>query len=549
MKLKKKSVINNNIFSIVNKTQNIHHNKNKKMNINSKNDKNKSIYVNKILKKSLGKNHPDNEISENLPNFNSNIRNILSNEENREKAIKYIVSMRKRQRTISPPFFKSNYLGIYNINDIYNNKINPLFYKTSNEGFYSTKNRRKKNKLEQLIFQDNNTLDYSFNNYDIIDNNNYNNKRYKKMIYNNKLKNLKNNYQVITPSTPYIGSHLNPNTVDLIMPGKIIRVNKTNKNNIKVPYLLEVKNIYEKNGMSRANTCRLLSNYSQKKIINSNNNINVKRNSVNYPKNQRNCNKIILYEDNYDKIYKINSNRYDNPHLNNYYDSYNEEDENEEYNYMNINQNIEYANGSNDNNDSDDNSSNDNNSQLKEVIVDNINEIYQTPEYEEYYSNIKIKNENENNSVHYQHKNSANKRKKLVFNKKNKKLGKYNSFYTKKNNRSESFSNLQVEKNRITIKMNRNNNNSNNISKINSNNKELIQKDDNDKQINSYRKDIKAKYGLKDKNIKNIKISTDNSDYNNMEFNKDNNSIKEEFSNKSKENGIENDNMGEKEIN
>jgi uncharacterized protein YifE (UPF0438 family) len=180
MKLKKKRITNNNIFSIINKNQTIHLNKNKKMSINSTKDKNKNIYVNKILKESLGKTQPENEFNENLPNFHSNIRNILSNEEKREKAIKYIVDMRKRKRTLSPTFPKSNYLEIYNKNDIYTNKLNPLFYKTSNEGFYSTKNRRKKNRSEQLIFQDNNTVDYSFNNCAIIDNNNYNNKRYKK---------------------------------------------------------------------------------------------------------------------------------------------------------------------------------------------------------------------------------------------------------------------------------------------------------------------------------------------------------------------------------
>ena len=542
MKLKKKSITNNNILSTINKNQTIHLNKNKKININSTKNKNKNIYVNKILKESLGKTHPENEINENFPNFHSNIRNILSNEENREKAIKYIVDMRKKQRKLSPSFPKSNYLEIYNKNDNFNNKLNSLYYKTSNEGFYSTKSRRKKNKLDQLIFQDNNSIDYSFNNCTIIDNNNYNNKRYKK---NNKLKNIKNNYQVITPSTPYIGSYLSPNKVDLIMPEKIIRVNKNNKNIVKIPYLSEARNIYEKNGMTRANTYRVLPNYSYKKIINSSNNINVKRNTVNYPQNQRSHNKKILFEDNYDNIYKINNNPIDNPHLNNYYDSYNEEDENEEYNYnyMNNNQNIEYVDGSKDNNDSDDNTSNDNNSQLKEVVVDNINEIYQTPEYEEYYSNIKIKNEN--NSIHNQHKNLINKRNKLVFNKKNKKIGKYNSFYTRKNNLSLNFSNLQVEKNRITIKMNRNNT-SNNISKISSINNESISKDNYINPINSYRKDIKEKYGLKDKNLK---ISDDHLDYDNMKFKEGNNSVKEENSYKSKENEIENDNMSNKEIN
>jgi hypothetical protein len=88
------------------------------------------------------------------------------------------------------------------------------------------------------------------------------------------------------------------------------------------------------------------------------------------------------------------------------------------------------------------------------------------------------------------------------------------------------------------------NNSTNNISKISSYNNESIPKDNYKKPINSYRKDIKEKYGLKDKGLK---INTDHLDYNNMKFKEGNNSVKEENSNKSKENDIENDNIADKE--
>ena len=50
---------------------------------------NNKLALNEVLKKSLGRQHPDSEISENMPNFQSNNRSILSNEENREYQRKY----------------------------------------------------------------------------------------------------------------------------------------------------------------------------------------------------------------------------------------------------------------------------------------------------------------------------------------------------------------------------------------------------------------------------------------------------------------------------
>ena len=167
MKLKKKNNANNNIISIIRSNQAICHNKKISMDNIFNPNGNKSIYVNKVLKKSLGKKRPESEFSENIPNFHSNIRNILSNEENREKAIKYIVDMRKRKRTLSPIDNASKFLRKNQTKtDLHRNEMNIIFSKTVNDKFYTTKNRKKKIKFKNLNLQDiNNTINYDFNNY------------------------------------------------------------------------------------------------------------------------------------------------------------------------------------------------------------------------------------------------------------------------------------------------------------------------------------------------------------------------------------------------
>ena len=163
MKLKKKG-INNNLIPISQKKPSGHYIKNICMDTYLSITPNKSIYVNKVLKKSLGRQHPDSEISENMPNFQSNIRSILSNEENRERAIKYIVDMRRRKRTLSPSFSQSNYLLQYNNKyDLYNNRMNGYLSRTSNDGFYTTQVRKKKNRLDNLSQQEINDYSYNYN--------------------------------------------------------------------------------------------------------------------------------------------------------------------------------------------------------------------------------------------------------------------------------------------------------------------------------------------------------------------------------------------------
>ena len=87
----------------------------------------KNIYLNKILQKNLAEHKIS--IKDNMPNFQTSIQNIFSNEEKRQKAKNYIMNLRNKNAT--KPQYKveeeqliknknlnfsgSNYGGFYNI--------------------------------------------------------------------------------------------------------------------------------------------------------------------------------------------------------------------------------------------------------------------------------------------------------------------------------------------------------------------------------------------------------------------------------------------------
>ena len=161
-----------------------------------------------------------------------------------------------------------------------------------------------------------------------------------------------------------------------------------------------------------------------------NNNYNIMNNNINYNKSigaYKNPKRNNIKNDNYNDIVIENMNTirsnniYDNPNEENYIDgNIYEEEEYEENDYINYGIN-------NENNEIEDSSSyRKNNPKNKEVIIDHVKEIYQTPEYEEYYSNIKLMNESENTS-NIPHKNEKNKRKDDLFKKRLKKIEKQNS--------------------------------------------------------------------------------------------------------------------------
>ena len=111
MRLKKaKFAQNRNIIVPNNNTKKkltLHKNKNASMDLidkKSKEDSTGSIYFNKILEKNFGNRKADKSFpnfKENIPNFQSSIQSILSSEERRQKALKYVINMRNKSRESS----------------------------------------------------------------------------------------------------------------------------------------------------------------------------------------------------------------------------------------------------------------------------------------------------------------------------------------------------------------------------------------------------------------------------------------------------------------
>lgn len=221
MKLKKQNNNANKKISTIDQKKAFYRNKNSSMD-NLKTNNKKGIYVNKILKETISKKKQESELNDMYPNFNSNIRNILTNEEKREKAIRYIINMRKRQRLLSPAIMKSNYLIDYETNnDLDSNRENDKFARTINKGFYSSKKIKNQNKLNSLSMQD-------IDNYDSIDLNKYE-IAYK--IYNSKKHSINNYNEII----PYGGDNKSrKKKYYLISSDKFIKVNKLNKKKKKI---------------------------------------------------------------------------------------------------------------------------------------------------------------------------------------------------------------------------------------------------------------------------------------------------------------------------
>jgi hypothetical protein len=104
---------------------------------------NQSLYLNKVLQKNLGPKKADSNypyFKENISNFHSNIQNILSNEERRQKAMKYVIDMRNRKLQISPANDRNN---PSRNNDEFNYSTNNGHYKTLGDDFYYSKQRKR----------------------------------------------------------------------------------------------------------------------------------------------------------------------------------------------------------------------------------------------------------------------------------------------------------------------------------------------------------------------------------------------------------------------
>ena len=308
----------------------LRHNKTSSLDVIS--SKTKNIYLNKIIQNNLGPqtvNPEKNNIHKNIPNFQSSIQNILSDEETRQKAKNYVIQMRNKQAPLSP---------------IPNGPLNKNSFSNTNDRFYDALQKNLPYPLPK------------YNNY--IDNNNNERENKRENMYNQ---------NILYPE------YNNNNYININDQGnsdRTIKVNKINRfyNEIHSYNLGEDNNnIYYKNNIGIRNYSRGNFNYNNKNNINNykNDNSNIQKNSnTNYPlgsNSQKNYNN--------NKYIEINQNKnYFNNRPNNYI--YND-DKNSEKSYKDK---FEY-------NKIETNSLRGKiNSGLKEIVVDNISEIYQSPE-------------------------------------------------------------------------------------------------------------------------------------------------------------------------
>ena len=400
-----------------------------------------SIYINKILQNNLQMKRTNTDFKsfkDNISNFQSSIKNILSSEENRKKSMKYIIGLRNKSRGSSnkSPF-------VINQEDLRNayesNKKNAtanMLSKTINDGFYDPRQRN-----DFMFDKDNYKSKYNY-------------KRKLKTDLINQPKNI-----VVKPFTGY---NIYTNNLEPITPNKTIRVNRLSKYYDEISFPSE-SNIYVRNNLSTQSSGKSNSK-----------NRNIQTNMVTY-KNTTNANypsgnKFYIkkqYNDASENPYVINS-QYNN--------NYDDGDDNED--------NIKYSGNINYN--QFEPSSENENSGLKEVIVDNMNEIYQSPKYIEDY-NDEIKYLDNRNNIYNQEYNINKLYSKkpdytAVLNRyKYNTIEKYNSFTTKAGKTvptpasppPSSFNDLKIEKSRFRIKPK--NNQISNKQKID-NNSEIMEK-------------------------------------------------------------------------
>lgn len=325
---------------------------------------------------------------ENISNFQSSIKNILSSEENRKKSMKYIIGLRNKSRGSSnkSPFVinKEDMKNAYETNN--KNVAANILSKTINDGFYDPGQRN----------------DF------MHDNDNYKSKyNYKRKLKTDLINQPKN---IVV--TPYTGYNIYTNNLEPITPNKTIRVNRLTKYYDEISFPSE-SNIYVRNNLSTQSSGR-----SNSKNRNMQTNMVTYKNTTNanYPSG----NKFYIkkqYNDTLENPYIINS------QYNNNYDDGDDNEDNVKY-YENINNNQFEPSSENEN------------SGLKEVIVDNMNEIYQSPKYiEDYNDEIKYL-DNRNNFYNQEYNKPKLYSKKpdyaAVLNRyKYNTIEKYNSFTTK----------------------------------------------------------------------------------------------------------------------
>ena len=214
MRLKKPKSNEKNYLSKIPQSKH-NHNKNISMDqITDKNQNNQSVYLNKILLKNLGEQSPDANFpnfQENIENFQSSIQNIFSNEENRQRAMKYVINMRSRRGNLSPYEYNEE-RNNKNNNNININNIN-IFSKTINDGFYDSTKNNKKNEIEREI-----------NNNEIYRTNYLSSNKNKS---GNKSRDNKNNQKI--KYKQYTGFNIYSNKLDQFIPENSLMLEKKNK--------------------------------------------------------------------------------------------------------------------------------------------------------------------------------------------------------------------------------------------------------------------------------------------------------------------------------
>ena len=411
-------------------------------------NQNESVYLNKILKKNIGTKKATSDFpnfKENIPNFHSSIQNILSNEENREKAMKYVINMRSRRGDISISPFDSRYnnksRNIRNVNgnNSNTNYINP--FKTINQGFYEEERRKKNITFEEL------------NSKNI--NNNMNKNLYYEGDLKKNLSSKNNNNNAIMK--PYTGFN--------IYTDRLQRITTSNENRIKVNKMNRYSNELDNNSKDEKlffqNKIKKYRNNSNNQNDfswnNNNNNLNIYRNTS----NNSNINRRLFFtqnlnDDNYDN-FNINKN---NKNINNY--NYDNKEENNENINLNINNNYndDFIEDINVDNIQLKESSLSENNEFREIIAGNIKGRLQSPLEDNFNDNDDdFRNNNKyikpSNYIKYSNMNvygkyrNKNINKKIYVNKK-KEIDDYNSF--NKKNINDSFNNLKIEKSNIEIK-------------------------------------------------------------------------------------------------
>ena len=268
------------------------HNKNSSEDLNILKNTDSNFFISKFLNnKNINTNKLKNEIlkNENLPNLKTNIQNIFANDEKKQKAIQYLIKIRK-ERNSSPSTDFKKILSSESSKDIYINKI--VKEKNKEKGIEITPYNIKKSKYIHYV---NKPIIASYNlsqnNFYIKENKNSHSKEKEKQNINNTKSpfpiNSNNIYHNIfnTNSNTNKRIHMNKNNSNKTYDNLInkeknpININE-NYNNLKINnnyaytnYIKKCNRTKIKNELlneKEINNCSIINN----RLINSINNIN-----------------------------------------------------------------------------------------------------------------------------------------------------------------------------------------------------------------------------------------------------------------------------------